>query len=179
MRRLLLSLCSLCLLACPSSGGERAASPTALEGSASAVEEVVAEVPAAQAAPAEAPVGDDEASVLVPPPLPELMLRLGYSDPTEVALAEFVPVPPGATGEAGAFGRGEETVRVALIRYANERFAGPHVRDLAERRAILPDRGEAYLHAGRFVLQVEAVDRATADALVARLAGALRWAEQD
>jgi hypothetical protein len=152
------------------SGSERTsplASPTAA-GSGDAAAAAASEAPA-PASPASAPVA-------VPPALPELMARLGYHDATEVALAEFVPVPPGATGEAGAFGRGESTVRVALVRYANERFAGPHVRDLEERRLVLPTSGEAVLNAGRFVVHIEALDRATADAVAAELRAALRWA---
>lgn len=172
---------ALLLAACPIDDP----APTLGEGSAettptaAAAEAEVAQEPSAADALADEASEGSGAPVLVPPPLPDVMQRLGYTDPTEVALAEFVPVPPGATGEAGAFGRGERTVRVALVRYANERFAGPHVRDLAERRALLPDSGEAYLHAGRFVVHIEAVDRATADALAAELADALRWPRQD
>lgn len=178
---------ALALSGCPSSeppvgspsaatgSGSGSAAPATAEagppadGSATAAPSVVAD-----------PAGPDDGTPLaVPPPLPELMARLGYHDATEVALAEFVPVPPGATGEAGAFGRGESTVRVALVRYANARFAGPHVRDLEERRMVLPQSGEAVLHAGRFVVHIEALDRATADGVASQLRTALRWPPAD
>jgi hypothetical protein len=174
-------LVAIAVSACPSSEPP-VGSPSAATGSAAPA---TAEVPAegsAAAAPAVLanPEGRDDGTPLaVPPPLPELMARLGYHDATEVALAEFVPVPPGATGEAGAFGRGESTVRVALVRYANARFAGPHVRDLEERRMVLPQSGEAVLHAGRFVVHIEALDRATADGVASQLRTALRWPPAD
>lgn len=178
-------LVAIAVSACPSSEPS-VGSPSAATGSGSgSTAPATAEVPAegsAAAAPAVLanPEGRDDGTPLaVPPPLPELMARLGYHDATEVALAEFVPVPPGATGEAGAFGRGESTVRVALVRYANARFAGPHVRDLEERRMVLPQSGEAVLHAGRFVVHIEALDRAAADELASQLRAALRWAPAD
>lgn len=149
--------------------GERAEAPA--EGSAAASE---AESESAQAA-AEGSAADGAPRVPAPPPLERLMRDLGYDDPSEAQLAEFVPVPPGATGEAGVFGRGEQTVRVALLRYPNARFAGPHIRDLEERRALLPGGGEAVLARDRFVVHVEALDRAGADALVERLRERLGW----
>jgi membrane protein YdbS with pleckstrin-like domain len=41
---------------------------------------------------------------------------------------------------------------------------------------VLPNSGEAVLHAGRFVVHIEALDRATADGLASQLRTALRWA---
>jgi len=98
-----------------------------------------------------------------PPPLEEWMRAVGYTDRSEIALDQFVHTPPGATGEAGTFGRGDQTVRVASIAYPNERYARPHVTDIEERMRLLPESGDAVAAHGRFVIQVSASSRERAD----------------
>jgi hypothetical protein len=112
-----------------------------------------------------------------PPGLVEMMRRAGYTDASQADLAEFVHLPPGADGEAGSFGDGQGEARVAFVRYANERYARPHVTDVLERRRILPGLGEAVASDGRYVIHVRAVDRVTADAIAARIADSLGWDE--
>lgn len=103
------------------------------------------------------------------PDLVALMRAEGWPDATAAELLEFVPVPPGAEGHAGIFGREREQVRVALILYANERFARPHVTDVEERRRVVADLPEAVARSGRLVVHVRASSRGDAEALAARL----------
>ena len=102
------------------------------------------------------------------------MRDLGYDDPSEAQLADFVPVPPGATAKRASSAAATRR-SVALFRYPNPRFAGPHVRDLEERRALLPDGGEAFVARGPYVIHVEAIDRARADEAAAEIRARLRW----
>lgn len=110
-----------------------------------------------------------------PPELLVVMRAIGYADAQPSDLAEFVPVPPGATGEAGNFGDGEREVSVALLRYPNPRYARPHVTDVQERRLVLPATGEAVISDGRFVIHIMATNRETADAVASALASELDW----
>ncbi|MCB9506927.1 MAG: hypothetical protein H6698_04345 [Myxococcales bacterium] len=133
--------------------------------------------PAATGAPSENPApGAAHAAVTEPPPLAGLMARVGFDPDGAAALDDFVHLPPGATGESGEFRRGTDTVRVALIRYPNPRFAAPHVTDIDERRRVLPHPHEAVASRDRFVVHVVARDLATADAVARDVSVALGWA---
>lgn len=103
------------------------------------------------------------------------MRGIGYTDASPASLDEFVHLPPGAEGEAGTFGSGERTVRVALIGYPNRHYARPHVTDVAERNRVLPAPREAIVSNGRWVVHVAAADRESAEAVVERVREALDW----
>lgn len=118
-------------------------------------------------------------SATEPPPLPNLMTRLGFESDGTAALDDFVHLPPGATGESGEFRRGTDTVRVALIRYPNPRFAAPHVTDIDERRRVLPHPHEAVASYDRFVVHIVARDLETADAVARQASDALGWTSVD
>ncbi len=104
----------------------------------------------------------------------------GSGTPTPVStaeadLAEFVHLPPGAEGTAGAFGGGAAQVRVAVVGYPNPRYAAPHVSDIRERVRVIPSAREAVATHGRWVIHVLAVDRATAEDVRDRLVEFLGW----
>jgi len=168
---------------CPSGTDAPTDTPEAPEGSAASgsagepAPEGSAEPSAGDPPPTTDEVAEvaDTPEVPEPPPLVEIMRRAGYTDAADADLAEFVHVPPGAEGEAGSFGDGEGEARVAFVRYPNDRYARPHVTDVAERRRILPELGEAIVAEGRFVAHVRAVDRVTADAVANRIADSLGW----
>ena len=170
-----MSVRTLIVVVAMASACSRPSEPTAEPSAAADAPRAVAEEGSAEEAEEPEAEGSADADTPAPPPLERLMRDLGYDDPSEAQLADFVPVPPGATGEAGVFGRGDETLRVALFRYPNPRFAGPHVRDLEERRALLPDGGEAFVARGPYVIHVEAIDRARADEAAAEIRARLRW----
>jgi hypothetical protein len=111
------------------------------------------------------------------PELQALMRRAGFTPAGEADVAEFVPVPPGATAEAGSFVAGERTVRVVVVAYPNPRYARPHVTDVLERRRLVPSAGDAVLSRGPVVVQVHGATRADADETAAALQRLLEWPE--
>jgi hypothetical protein len=172
-------------LACacqPSPPGEATVS-----GSGSAAEEEVP--PAGSGTPASGSTAEADASgtggsdattaagsgVRDPASLPVLMRQIGFDDASEADLAEFVHLPPGAEGTAGAFGGGAAQVRVALVGYPNPRYAAPHVSDIRERVRVIPSARESVATHGRWVIHVLAVDRATAEDVRDRLVEVLGW----
>jgi hypothetical protein len=115
--------------------------------------------------------------VIEVPSLDSLMRRAGFGGAGQVRPDEFVPVPPGATAEAGSFDNAERSVRAVLVRYPNPRYARPHVTDVLERRRLLPQSGDAVLSRGAVVIQLQAATRESADALAAELQRLLEWPE--
>lgn len=103
------------------------------------------------------------------------MRRAGFAGAGEARADEFVPVPPGATAEAGSFDNAERSVRAVLVRYPNPRYARPHVTDVLERRRLLPQSGDAVLSRGAVVIQLQAATREIADGLAVELQRLLEW----
>ena len=126
--------------------------------------------PSAQASEAEPDAGPEREVARTLPDLVALMRGAGWPDASPAELLDFVPVPPGAVGQAAIFGSGTEQVRVAVILYANDRFAQPHRTDVEERRRLLPDLPEAVAQLGPLVVHVRASERERAEALAAELA---------
>lgn len=120
------------------------------------------------------PAAQPESS-LAPPALAGLMRRIGYAEASEADLDAFAHLPPGATGDAGTFGSGEATVRVALIAYPNARYVAPHLNDVHERERVLPSPREAAVAHDRWILHVMARDHASARAVADAAADALGW----
>ncbi len=154
--------------------GTAAEEPTHSAGSGTPTPVSTAEADAGGAAVAPAPMaaGSD---VQDPPSLPVMMRQIGFDDASEADLAEFVHLPPGAEGTAGAFGGGAAQVRVAVVGYPNPRYAAPHVSDIRERVRVIPSAREAVATHGRWVIHVLAVDRATAEDVRDRLVEFLGW----
>lgn len=124
----------------------------------------------------DAAANDAPPAALEPPPsLPSVMRRAGFVEASPADLADFVHVPPGAEGQAGVFGEGERSVRVALIAYPNPRYVAPHLSDVQERARVLPDAREAAVASGRMIVHVMAVDGATAREVADRIAAVLGW----
>jgi hypothetical protein len=134
-------------------------------------------------APAEAPAagsgttpGDGSSAAAIDvPSLESLMRRAGFGGAGQARPDEFVPVPPGATAEAGTFDNAERSVRAVLVRYPNARYARPHVTDVLERRRLLPQSGDAVLSQGPVVIQLQAATRDVADTLANELQRLLEW----
>lgn len=136
--------------------------------------------PATEAAPTPPAADATEPAAAVddtppPPSLPALMRRVGYVEADSADLADFVHLPPGATGQAGAFGHDEETVRVALISYPNSRYARPHFVDVQTRVNVLPNPREAALVNGRYLVHIMARDLDTANRVRDQIAETLQW----
>lgn len=111
-------------------------------------------------------------------PMPDLlavMRAVGWPEAEPQDLAAYVPVPPASEGQAGQFGRGDQEVGVALIRYPNPRYAQPHVVDVRERLRVAPTLPEAVAMHGRSVLHVRAADRTTAETVLASIVARLAW----
>jgi hypothetical protein len=109
--------------------------------------------------------------------LESLLLRAGYAAGDEIAVDEFVPVPPGAVANAATFGRDGLDARILVVSYPNPQYARPHVTDVLERRALLPTGGDAVLARGTEVIQLRMLDRAAADQLAEELRVLLQWPE--
>jgi hypothetical protein len=170
------------LLACQPGGSDP--QPASASGSGAAVETA----PAAGSTAAAQPSGEGSGSASVPgsaegsaaaaadvPSLESLMRRAGFGGAGQVRADEFVPVPPGATAEAGTFDNAERSVRAVLVRYPNARYARPHVTDVLERRRLLPQSGDAVLSQGAVVIQLQAATRVVADTLANELQRLLDW----
>lgn len=147
-----------------------AAAPT--EGSAAAAPDAPAAPPSTADATAEA---EETEPSLAPPALAALMRRIGYAEASEADLDAFAHLPPGATGDAGAFGSGDATVRAALIAYPNARYVAPHLNDVRERERVLPSPREAAVAHDRWIFHVMARDHDTAREVANAAADALGW----
>ncbi len=181
LHALALSLvCAMTACDRPAEPGEQPHGATAavLAGSAgvaSADTEASAEPPGepAEASTEAAPTGEG-----VPPvDLQSLLRRAGFVPGEEIAVDEFVPVPPGATASAATFGRDAQQARIVAVNYPNPQYARPHVTDVLERRALLPMGGDAVLARGSQVIQLRLLDREQADELAEELRVLLQWPE--
>ena len=103
------------------------------------------------------------------------MRRIGFIEADSADLTEFAHLPPGAEGQAGAFGEGERVVRVASIAYPNPRYVAPHLTDVRERIRVLPNPREAVLAQDRWIIHIMARDLDTANEVRDGLAATLGW----
>ena len=133
-------------------------------------------VPSAPDSPSAAGAAEQQSQT--PVDLEALLTRAGFVAQGELRVDEFVPVPPGATATAATFGRADSTARAVLVQYPNPRYARPHVTDVLERRALMPDSGDAVLARGSTVIQLRMGNRAQADALAEELRVLLQWETQ-
>lgn len=155
----------------PGSGAGSITDPEVAQTEATGVEQPASEPADANGDPAVVNDPDPEPAV----DLAVLLTRAGFVAQGELQVDEFVPVPPGATATAATFGRGDWTARAVLVRYPNPQYARPHVTDVLERRALVPDSGDAVLARANTVLQLRLGSRTQADALVEELRVLLQW----
>lgn len=158
-----------------SASGSGAAEETAPGSGSSASEQTAAAAAAPAPGSGAVPTDGSSAAAVDVPSLESLMRRAGFAGAGEARADEFVPVPPGATAEAGSFDNAERSVRAVLVRYPNPRYARPHVTDVLERRRLLPQSGDAVLSRGPVVIQVQAATREIADGLAVELQRLLEW----
>lgn len=177
MTRRILTIAAILALAACRPVSHPPPEPTSSDGSAETTE-IVAD-PDVEVAPDPSPVEEprqaDTAELLAPPSLPSLMRQAGYDRASEANLADFVHVPPGAEGEAGTFGEGQNAVRVALIAYPNPRYVRPHVTDVRERTRVLAEAREAVLFHHRWVVHIVAVDHERVEEAEERIRRVLGW----
>lgn len=155
-----LALTGLLAVAC----NRAPAPPPAASGSGSG-----SGAPAAAPALGTAAVVPAPSKPLPPPDLTAWVTPAGFTKGATVAPADFVPLPPGALAVANRFDAADTSVEALAIRYANERYARPHVSDIRT-----PDPGGSKVtrravQQGSLVVEVRGADAVA----VARFASAV------
>ncbi|MBN1947369.1 MAG: hypothetical protein JW797_16990 [Bradymonadales bacterium] len=108
-----------------------------------------------------------------PPDIFAILTDAGYVLVSDRDLADYLPVPPRATGQVGQFQRGDTTFSIARVTYPAELFADPHENWIRERMALIPDCHERVVRIGATVIHITAETDADADAIARLVSGRL------
>jgi hypothetical protein len=175
--RLLFQL-SVLLAACTSNGSQRTATPPGMGTGVAAPEpEPVAMDPAVVAhahdrlIAALDSVGSQPRLLAFEVDIFEVMGRAGFERAVEDDLADYLPLPPRASGQVGRFVRAGEPVSVTRITYVETLSANRHEDWFQERRAILTGAHERVVRYGPTVIHIVAQSAAAAADATAAFSG--------